>query len=119
MILFLDVVAPRSKFVLIDNDKIEDIALVYGGVAAMIKRADSTGDWPVKDKARSPDNEAHETLYANTTAANFGMGLDILSNGFKPKTSDATINASGGVYIFMAFAENPFGGEDVSPATAR
>jgi hypothetical protein len=86
---------------------------------AIIKRVDSTGDWPMKDTARSPDNEAHETLYANTTAANFGMGFDILSNGFKPKTTDATINASGGTYIFLAFAESPFGGDDVAPATAR
>ena len=74
----------------------------------MIKRTDSTGDWPMKDVWRSPDNEAHETLYADTTAANFGMGFDILSNGFKIKTTDPTINASGGTYIYMAWAKTPF-----------
>jgi len=79
----------------------------------------ATSGWTIHDTARSPDNEAHETFYANTNAAEFGMGFDILSNGFKPKTTDANINVSGGIYIVMAFAENPFGGEDAAPATAR
>ena len=74
----------------------------------MIKRTDSTGNWPMKGTARSPDNEAHETVYANTYAANFGMGFDILSNGFKMRTTDATINASGGTYVYMAWAKTPF-----------
>jgi len=85
----------------------------------MVKRTDSSGGWVMKDTARSPDNEAHETFYANTSAANFGMGLDLLSNGFKPRTTDANINASSGTYIFMAFAKSPFGGDGVAPATAR
>jgi hypothetical protein len=84
----------------------------------MIKK-DAVGGWVLKDTARSPDNEAHETFYADTAAANFGMGFDILSNGFKPRTTDSNINTSGGSYVFIAFAESPFGGEDLAPATAR
>jgi hypothetical protein len=34
--------------------------------------------------------------------------MDFLSNGFKFRTSDSATNASGGTYIYMAFAENPF-----------
>ena len=34
--------------------------------------------------------------------------IDILSNGFKLRTSNATGNASGGNYIYLAFASNPF-----------
>jgi hypothetical protein len=33
---------------------------------------------------------------------------DFLSNGFKIRCSNAGQNASGGTYIYMAFAENPF-----------
>jgi hypothetical protein len=34
--------------------------------------------------------------------------LDILSNGFKLRGNWNSSNASGGTYIYMAFAENPF-----------
>ena len=34
--------------------------------------------------------------------------LDILSNGFKLRTSSTDRNNSGTVYNYMAFAENPF-----------
>ena len=53
-------------------------------------------------------DEAHETVFANTSAANSGMGFDIVSNGFKMRTTDATINASGGTYVYMAWAKTPF-----------
>ena len=33
--------------------------------------------------------------------------FDILSNGFKFRVGDPGVNASGGTYIYMAFAENP------------
>ena len=33
--------------------------------------------------------------------------IDLLSNGFKLRTSNATFNASGN-YVYLAFAENPF-----------
>jgi len=71
------------------------------------KRTDTTGDWWVRDTARSPYNEAVQTLYLNSSAAEVGSGFDLLSNGFKPRTTDPTLNASGGTYIYAAFAENP------------
>jgi hypothetical protein len=33
--------------------------------------------------------------------------MDILSNGFKIRGTGANINANGGTYIYMAFAEVP------------
>jgi hypothetical protein len=38
----------------------------------------------------------------------FQVYIDILSNGFKVRDSTTYVNASGGTYIYMAFAENPF-----------
>jgi hypothetical protein len=34
--------------------------------------------------------------------------MDILSNGFKMRDGTAFDNGSGNVYIYAAFAENPF-----------
>jgi hypothetical protein len=34
--------------------------------------------------------------------------MDILSNGFKVRSSDSNFNGSGNTIIGMAFAENPF-----------
>ena len=45
------------------------------------------------------------------------QGGDFLSNGFKLRTTG--ININGQTIIYMAFAENPFGGDGVAPATAR
>jgi len=42
---------------------------------------------------------------AEVTANN---NVDILSNGFKLRTTGAWMNASGGTYIFAAFSETAF-----------
>jgi len=43
----------------------------------------------------------------------------MLSNGFKIRGSDTSINGSGSTYIYMCFAENPLVGTNNIPATAR
>jgi len=45
--------------------------------------------------------------------------IDMLSNGFKIRGSDTSINGSGSTYIYMCFAENPLVGTNNIPATAR
>ena len=78
----------------------------------MLKRTDNTGNWMVKDTIRSPYNSADATLLPNLSAAedSTNLAFDLLSNGFKPRqgTSQPDFNLSGGTYIYMAFAENPF-----------
>ena len=75
----------------------------------LIKRTDSTGDWYIWDTSRNTYNVVGEELLADTSGAgNTATDLDILSNGFKIRTTTAAINASGGTYIYAAFAENPF-----------
>ena len=47
-------------------------------------------------------------------------GLDLLSNGFKVRGGSGTwVNESGGTYLYCAWAESPFGGANVPPATGR
>ena len=78
----------------------------------LIKRTDSAGySWLLHDTARSPENPSDELLVPNTSSAEStaaAQNIDFVSNGFKLRTSDAFYNASGGTYIFAAFAENPF-----------
>ena len=77
----------------------------------LYKRTDSSQPWYIVDEARDPDNVALALLSPNDSAVedtgSSGV-VDLLSNGFKPRASFQTVNASGGNYIYMAFAENPF-----------
>jgi hypothetical protein len=77
----------------------------------MTKRTDSatSGDWNMVDTTRGTYNVVGPYLYANQSAAEGTAAIyDILSNGFKIRESGAGTNASGGAYIYMAFAESPF-----------
>ena len=75
----------------------------------LIKRTDSTANWRILDTARDTYNVEQYELYPNlTNAEGTFSALDGLSNGFKIRTSDTAYNASGGTYIYAAFAESPF-----------
>ena len=75
-----------------------------------VKRTDTAGtNWLLQDSVRGPYNLTENTLYPNLSdAESTGAGyFDLLSNGFKLRTSGTGLNASGGTYIYMCFAENP------------
>ena len=81
----------------------------------LIKRVDSTGNWITDNSVTSPYNYASKYLLPNTsdaegdtTSNSAGQMMDILSNGFKLRNTNAERNASGGTYVGIAFAENPF-----------
>jgi len=87
-----------------------DGPFVYTGFRpryVMVKRTDSSESWFVLDTARSPFNVPTAWLAPNlSNAEGTDVLFDILSNGFKQRSTST--NASGGTYIYMAFAENPF-----------
>jgi hypothetical protein len=78
----------------------------------MLKRSDSAQNWYILDAARNTYNGVGTRLYPNLSNADdngWTVVMDFLSNGFKLKEgSDQNHNASGGTYIYAAFAENPF-----------
>jgi len=76
----------------------------------MFKRTDSSASWRIIDTAREAVNATQNEIYPNLSNAEAGAanGMDILSNGFKLRGSYAEWNASGGTYVFAAFAESPF-----------
>ena len=76
----------------------------------LIKRIDASGNgWNLYDNKRDTYNVADAYIQPNTSAAESTFTtLDILSNGFKIRSNNSAYNTSGGTYIYMAFAENPF-----------
>jgi len=114
-----------SKFGKYTGNGSADGTFVYTGFKpafVLYKRIDSAGyDWVIIDTKRDTYNVAQQELYPNGSYAEGTAtdNIDILSNGFKPRRTSAGINASGGTYIYMAFAENPLVGTNNIPATAR
>jgi len=77
----------------------------------MIRRTDSGSHWEIHDIAREPNNVKTKLLNADQSNAednNANSSVDFISNGFKLRTAHAERNASGGTYIYAAFAESPF-----------
>ena len=107
--------------------------MVYLGfkpAVIILKRSDSTtgGNWHIIDNKRSASGGANVNVYSlfpnlnaaeSTGEAESTYGIDFLSNGFKIRASHSTRNTSGGTYIYMAFAENPFVTSTGIPTTAR
>ena len=78
----------------------------------LVKRTDSAENWVLKDSVRSTYNPVFSNLNTNTTNAEFGSAgdvnsFDFVSNGFKIRGTNSAVNASGGTFIYMAFAEQP------------
>ena len=100
-----------------------DGRFVYTGFKpayVIAKRTDGTSNWNQFDNKRFGFNVKNPLLYPNLTNAEADdVFIDLLSNGFKWRTTNGDINASGGSYIYMAFAEAPLVGTNNVPATAR
>jgi hypothetical protein len=75
----------------------------------MLKRTDVADEWAMHDSARPGYNATNLRLIANSSGAELAtQSIDLTSNGFKIRSTSSSHNASGGTYIYMAFAENPF-----------
>ena len=89
-----------------------DGSFVYTGFKPafiLTKNIDTTDQWGIRDSARNPSNVTDKLLYPNAdsteTSSSTGY-IDILSNGFKARSSDSNINSN--TIIYMAIAESPF-----------
>ena len=106
-------VAGYSSFGSFDGNSSTDGVFIYTGFRprwVMMKRYDGSvaADWRIIDTARSPYNVADAELNANLSDAESTVTIaDILSNGFKLRTSANGINGANS-FIYAAFAEAPF-----------
>jgi len=107
-------VAGYSAFGSYTGNGSTDGPFVYTGFRpryVMVKRKDSTGWWYPFDTARNTYNVTNSIIELNgalaeTTGSNYA--IDVLSNGFKLRSTHIDVNTSGGTYIYACFAENPF-----------
>ena len=77
----------------------------------LIRSTSSGRHWVMNDTARNPQNVANKTFLANAANAEdsgSSFQIDILSNGFKCRTSGVHVNTNAGAHLFLAFAEAPF-----------
>lgn len=71
----------------------------------MIKRITGTGNWWMLDDARGMDTTTDPMLRANSSASDFTGYGDVVERtptGFRLKTSDTNLNASGEPYLVLA-----------------
>jgi hypothetical protein len=113
-----------SKFGSYVGNANADGPFVYTGFRPawiMIKNTEDGAPFMIMDNKRSGYNPTNNRLYANTTATEEGAvdRFDILSNGFKIKTSDNDTNKSGDLFIYAAFAKAPFVNSNGVPCNAR
>ena len=111
-----------SKFgVYIGNGNI-DGPFVYTGFrpACIIRKKDGTDDWMMVDNKRLGYNPNNAYLFPSGGNAESDITrIDLLSNGFKLRTTDAGDNGSGTDYLYMAWAESPFVNSEGVPTNAR
>ena len=77
----------------------------------LIKSDSSSEDWVIYDTARGPENVVDNVLRPgrdNVEATASERNLDIVSNGFRVKGYEGSINGSGKTYVWWAIAKNPF-----------
>jgi hypothetical protein len=102
-----------SKFGTYEGNSNSNGTFIYTGFRPAwitLKEVDNADDWVIYDNKRDPINESDTVLRMDINASEYsgsGREIDILSNGFKMRTSNTTINASA-TFAYMAFAEFPF-----------
>jgi len=113
-----------SKFGTYKANENTDGTFTYCGFKpafVLIKQSNLARDWYMYDNKRNTFNVINKEINANNSGAeDTGDAIDFLSNGFKIRTTGASLNDAGGTYLYMCFAENPFvTGDSATPTTAR
>jgi hypothetical protein len=114
-----------SKFGSYIGNGSTDGTFVYTGFKpafVIVKNTTTAGNvWGLFDNKRIAYNANNYPLIpsasdAEDTTAGY---IDLLSNGFKMRSTNDFNNKSGDTFIYMAFAENPFVSSTQIPTTAR
>ena len=101
-----------------------DGAFVYTGFRPawiLGKRLTGGHGWFLFDDERDNHNPVNQLLepHVNNAESNDSFDIDILSNGFKARGSENTINGNDETYLYMAFARHPFVSSKGVPTTAK
>ena len=87
----------------------------------MIKRINTGGQWMIFDDKRLGYNERNYDFQASNSNAERTTGpwMDILSNGFKIRSTDTDFNGGGDTMVYAAFAAFPTVSSNNLPGVAR
>ena len=108
------------------------VPLTFRPAWVLLKRTDSTSNWSLHDNRRTGSTKGSTIGKANpmelllhpdlsngeANVSDGGYSIDGLANGFKIRSSSANINASGGTYIYAAFADAPLVNSNGVPCNA-
>ena len=112
-----------SKFGSYKGNGNADGSFVYLGFKPawfMVKRIDAADSWGMFDNKRDPNNQVGTRFWTDEAdGESTGQAMDFLSNGFKLRAANAYWNASGGTYVYFAFAESPLVNSEGIPNNAR
>ena len=117
-----------SKFGTYKGNGNADGVFVYTGFKPAFVQTKNTalaGEWFMFDNKRPGINSysggnynlSTNTDYAEVTSG--GNTIDLLSNGFKARTTGGYTNGSGNIIVYMAFAEDPLVNSEGVPNNAR
>ena len=113
-----------SKFSSYIGNGNADGTFVYTGFKptwVMVKNTSSAENWHLVDNKINPFNPMDTNLFPNTPGAegtSSSYEIDMVSNGFKVRTTDSTFNTDDSTYIYAAFGQPIISNSGVC-ATAR
>ena len=101
---------------------VADGTFVYTGFKPaflIIKKTNATKNWFLHDDKRLGYNPSNSYVNPNLSAVEYaGTDLDIVSNGFKMRSTGGGHNENSHTYIYMAIGQSIVGSNNI-PATAR
>jgi hypothetical protein len=88
-----------------------DGTFIYTGFSPayiLVKKTSGTGHWIICDNKRPGYNFVYKLQANDDSAETSTLPMDLVSNGFKVRSTSDSVGTDGGDYIYIAFAESPF-----------
>ena len=105
---------------------VDDGAAGFKPAWFMFKNLDGNGDWYTFDSTRNKYNPVNNLVSLNQTKTESTMAsdstngtVDFTANGVKFRSTNGSDFQGASTFVYLAFAETPFGGDDVAQAKSR
>jgi len=111
-----------SKFGTYEGNGNDNGPFIHTGFApafVMVKCFDQGEHWNIYDNKRGSSNALSPNLNNVDRAMDDSPAMELVSNGFKIRTSDNNLSNAGDSFLYMAFAAEPFVTSKGVPATAK
>jgi len=88
-----------------------DGTFIYTGFSPayiLVRDVSGSGSWIICDNKRPGYNFVYKFQAEDSSAETSTLPMDLVSNGFKVRSTSGSVGTSGNNYIYLAFAESPF-----------